>query len=789
MKKSSFFFAALLILSLFTAFLTDWGMPGDPRNAPSASGEDGTVYFADNDLLFSTVYGLDSTGEAFFFYREFNGFGSSSITQLAVDGESVYFLRETPQNTGDNSLWEPVRVSADGVSEVLGGTLVSGSVSSSLTAPSYVSVIEDGASSVSVLDAADGSVILAKDGFSDFLTLYASYSAGDGSLLVMDAQGAWIRITGSEVVQDSSGMEFPTLPRTVDVPIRIRIACKVVFFGAAAAAAVVVFVLVLLVYLLIRRSRKLAVRLSAAAGFSLLISLVILTGFVFRDSQAARLEERSGSTADAAQQAASAVSAAGAEAILSDAFYEGAEYSLYAGLLSGSRADLLSVRDGTAEVCVSFRHTIGSDLDVYSAAVSDAVRLAVSEKGTETVLIQQDGLSVAAAAPVLSNGVVTGVVVLESSAQDIRLDGLRMLLSLAGMGVLLWLILCGMIALLLWRMTAPLGKLTRQMEEISEGKLKMERLNPTKDELGQMAKAMQEMCMGLSIRDYEVQSTLKSYGRFVPRDLPELLDRASVMEVSFGDVKSITGNIAVLSVVNRDRARAVLEDAPFVDFVNQCFAAANHSVMQQGGYILSSGFEMGAFRLYFPGSAQSCLTSALDLLGGTRQEASGSSPIPRFLMILHRTTFLYGVAGSDEQAFPFLSSNELEFLASYSKNLAEAGSQIVFTHEILPSVPETSHYRYIGYVTDPASGESYKLYELLDAYSELDRNLRLWYDKDFQEAIQLFYRSDFYLARTSFSNILRSCPGDGIAKWYLFACEYYFQSGTDADFQLFSIDP
>ena len=242
-------------------------------------------------------------------------------------------------------------------------------------------------------------------------------------------------------------------------------------------------------------------------------------------------------------------------------------------------------------------------------------------------------------------------------------------------------------------------------------------------------------------------------------------------------------------VVNRDKARITLEDAPFVDFVNQCFAAANHSVMAHGGYILSSGFEMGLLRLYFPGKSACALTSALDLVSETKNKDSSQELAPKFLFLLHHTTFLYGVAGSDQQAFPFLSSNEMEFLSSYSHNLADAGCQIVFTHEILDSVPDNFHYRYIGYVTDPASQESYKLYELLDAYSELDRNLRLWYDKDFQEAIQLFYRSDFYLARTSFSNILRSCPDDGVAKWYLFACEYYFQSGTNADFQLFSIDP
>ncbi len=792
MKKISIIFGAVLIVSLFAAFLSSWGVPtASEESNPVAVAENGSVYFADNNLFFSTIYGLDSNGKAFFFYREFNGYGNSSITQLAADGTSLYFLRETPQKTGTSCLWEPVRLDADGTAEILGGAVISGWTSSSMTAPSYVAASDSsGSISVSAIDAADGSFLLSKDNFSTFLPLYASYSAKDGCLLVMDAQGIWSQITGSEVIQNSRHMELPSLPSHITIPVNIRLACKAPFLGVTAVAVSVVFWLLVVLYRLIRYSRKLAVRTSAATGLCLLFSLAIIVGGISQIFWKAQLDQQAAAAEQTVHQNAQAISAEGASEIMDDTFYTGQLYPLYSKLLCASQAELLSVKNDRFEVRLSFHHTIGSDISAISPNITQTLQQAVSRKSAvSSVLSTPNGSVVVAAAPLLSNGIVTGVILLKENTQQTLLESAQTLLLFAGIGLLLAFVLSGFIAFLLWRMMLPLGRLSRQMDEVSEGRLKMERITPSHDELGQMAKSMQEMCMGLSIRDYEMNSTLKSYGRFIPRDLPELLDRASVMEVSFGDVRSITGNIAVLAVVNRDRARALLEDAPFVDFVNQCFAAANHSVMQHGGYILSSGFEMGAFRVYFPGGAQNCLNSALDLLGGAKENHSLSGPTPHFLMILHHATFLYGVAGSDEQAFPFLSSNELEFLASYSHHFADAGCKIVFTHEFLPSIPENFHYRYIGYVTDPATSECYKLYELLDSYPELERNLRLWYDKDFQQAIQMFYRSDFYLARTTFSNILRSCPGDGVAKWYLFACEYYFQSGKDADFQLFSIDP
>ena len=85
---------------------------------------------------------------------------------------------------------------------------------------------------------------------------------------------------------------------------------------------------------------------------------------------------------------------------------------------------------------------------------------------------------------------------------------------------------------------------------------------------------------------------------------------------------------------------------------------------------------------------------------------------------------------------------------------------------------------------------AYKLYEVLDAYPGLERELRRGYDQRFQEAINLFYHNDFYLARNVFSSLLRACPGDGIARWYLFACEHFFNQEGDAepDYSLFGIE-
>ena len=339
------------------------------------------------------------------------------------------------------------------------------------------------------------------------------------------------------------------------------------------------------------------------------------------------------------------------------------------------------------------------------------------------------------------------------------------------------------------RMTRKLTTMARQMDEVAEGRVDIREVKPGKDELHRMDRSMQEMCMSLSIRNYELETTIRSYQRFVPEQLTELLDRAAVAEVSLGDSRRLTGNIGLFSVGNRAEARDVLQDDAFVDFINYSFGIFQDCVRENHGSMISSGLRLSAMETMFSGSAADGVRAGLDFLGRTQRKAGEGIPAPRPFLVLHRASFLYGVAGQESRLFPYLSSGEMEFLGSFAQRFHEVGSRIIMTEAYWKQLEGSDfHARYIGFVSDEEWG-AYKLYELLDAYPELEKKVRLGYDERFQEAINLFYRNDFFLARNLFSALLRACPEDGIVRWYLFACEHYFhQEGAyEADYQLFGV--
>ena len=115
--------------------------------------------------------------------------------------------------------------------------------------------------------------------------------------------------------------------------------------------------------------------------------------------------------------------------------------------------------------------------------------------------------------------------------------------------------------------------------------------------------------------------------------------------------------------------------------------------------------------------------------------------------------------------------------------------RLAATDACLKAMARPCASRYIGFVSSEDGKYVYKLHQILEGCSDLGRSLCLSYDDKFQKGIRLFCENDFYLARNLFSTILKLNPGDGIARWYLFACEHYFnQSDPGSEgYNLFGI--
>jgi hypothetical protein len=338
--------------------------------------------------------------------------------------------------------------------------------------------------------------------------------------------------------------------------------------------------------------------------------------------------------------------------------------------------------------------------------------------------------------------------------------------ALPGFGALL---LCACLtAAWMW----PLLRLPKQMSDIVAKRIWDERTRFGFGEVGNIQRAVQEICLSLSIREYEMSVAMKNYRRFMPQDLDILLERANLMEIEYGDVACGEADFGLITTVLKGSKRFGANQHRFLDFVFAAFRSI-YAAAAGNAIFLRTGFSLTGFTLLFRNGSADGVRMGIRLATEAVETPEGV-PKPEFLLVLHRTDYEYGVTGCDARAITFLSSYELGLLAKVSPKLSTLGVKLLITERCGKGLSDAVSTRYIGYITSSDEQHNIKLYEVLDVYRESAKSLRKQYNEKFQEAIRLYYKNDFYLARNIFSEIFKNCPDDGVAKWYIFACERLF---------------
>ena len=790
MKKLILSAAVLLLCSWVILLCSGIGMPHTEALAAACEADNGDqLYLAENRIQHSRIYTADSSGKITRVYRENrrNGAHFGEIAQLAAAPKGVYFIRNIWE---DDALypenWELCLLENGKTTSLGGGKDVADMRVTDLGVYhgeiKVAGITPSGSAVLCTLPENGKEWSVGKESKRDALKAAAT----DRGLVVMFENGKTAFCdNGSELPLSS----YPDDVSVEDISVEFmaRIQCKAAYF---AIIAVMVFIVTALAAALILclKARTVVNRTTLVIGIFLFFAFILVGSTLCIAGVGQRSRQTLGQAIYHTQSSARTISGSDANSVLSDDFIDSAERYSMKESVDPVCDTVIALRGSGAVVVLSGEYPYGTSAQSALSSKETAIVNSAIKGDAEGFTTRESGRRISVcAAPINSNG-ITVAVLLSRIPADIGYESvMEFAKPIAAILCLMYVATMLVANLFLRYALSPVAELTKQMRDVSDGKLAANEIIGRNDELGQLHDAMQEMCAGLSIRDYEVNSIIRSYKRFIPTGLHQLLDRASVMEVSFSDSNSLTGCVSLYSVNNREAARSAMNDDAFVDFVSDCFSSLYDQVTAHRGQMLANGFDLNSIPVYYPIKPIDALNAGLGLIGET--ERKGSDISPDYFQMLHHTTFMYGIAGVEDRVFPFFSSGEIEFLNDYSDKFHALGVPMVATDAYMKHTDGLhGRSRYIGFVNSADGKYSYKLYEMLDAYSDVERARRVRYDQQFQDAIRLFYSSDFYLARNQFSTLLKNCPNDGIARWYLFACEQAFNSDADKiDYQLFGI--
>ena len=138
------------------------------------------------------------------------------------------------------------------------------------------------------------------------------------------------------------------------------------------------------------------------------------------------------------------------------------------------------------------------------------------------------------------------------------------------------------------------------------------------------------------------------------------------------------------------------------------------------------------------------------------------------------------MAGIKSQSLCFITSSHSKEIEDYALWFADMRIPLIITESVARR-EDAGQTRYIGFIILSSDDRRVDLYEVIDAESARLRQLKLTTRDKFEETLKLFYSKEYYLARNQFSEILKECPEDALARWYLFESERYLNGEADSN--------
>lgn len=341
--------------------------------------------------------------------------------------------------------------------------------------------------------------------------------------------------------------------------------------------------------------------------------------------------------------------------------------------------------------------------------------------------------------------------------------------------VIIWGGVTVILSAMLFAEAGNMKRISREMHDVSVGRrLKVKRGGSADKDTQRMWNALEDYSKNRQRFRYQQSGVLRSYMRFLPDGVEEIRDGDGMEELSAGDsmqVSGVLGNVKFrFAEVNPQEC--IKQRSLLLETVFACQE-------DDAAVLLSESGNADSIWTMFKGNPDAAIHFGLHAL----MEMKNSRKLPQTepVCFFHYTKYFYGVVGSDQKLFACLEFKERQRLLEVRDQLAAIQVRMAVTESVRVRITPEASLRCIGYLSLKEESKQ-KIYEVLDAYPQQKRQVLESGKAKFKAALQLYYKSDFYFARNLFTELLKSCPQDGAAKWYLFRCERMLDGKTPEDF-------
>ncbi|MCB1178980.1 MAG: guanylate cyclase, partial [Leptospiraceae bacterium] len=273
-------------------------------------------------------------------------------------------------------------------------------------------------------------------------------------------------------------------------------------------------------------------------------------------------------------------------------------------------------------------------------------------------------------------------------------------------------------------------------------------------------------------------SLSKSFARFVPFEMLEILNKKIITDVELGDAVEKEMTVLFTDIRNYTTISEKFSPEENFKFLNIVLKDLGPIIRSNNGVI--DKFIGDAIMALFPGSPSDAIKSAIQITQQikhiNKNLISLNYPSIDIGIGINTGKLILGTVGEKERMEATVISDTVN-LASRIEGLTKYyNSKILIGEDTIKSLDENNNFllRKIDKVKVKGKNNPINLYEILDN-DEKSGKIYSSYLKNFEDTIQLFREKKFKKAKMNFQKFLKINPEDKLLSIYLSRCEDYIK--------------
>lgn len=272
-----------------------------------------------------------------------------------------------------------------------------------------------------------------------------------------------------------------------------------------------------------------------------------------------------------------------------------------------------------------------------------------------------------------------------------------------------------------------------------------------------------------------------AYGRFVPHEFLEFLNKESIVDVQLGD--QVLEEMTVLFSDIRSFTTLSEEMTPKenFDFLNEYLQRVGPTIRKYGGFI--DKYIGDAVMALFAKDADDAVRAAIAMqeqvsLFNVERLERGQEAIAIGIG-LHTGRLMLGTIGEAQRMESTVIADAVN-LASRLEGLTKLyGASVLISNHTFERLnsPIAYDFRFLGKVTVKGKKHPIGIFEIFNSDPSHLKRLKQETNNDFEKALHLYEEKEFAAARDIFQKVAAANPQDKAARFYIERCQVYQNQG------------